>query len=301
MDLGIKMGVKQYVNGINVFAKMRILALTIVIIKANSLIMKTPRYHLQALMQFFDRHKIATLDQLRETLGSPARCTVFRKLGELQYLSSYSHRGKYYTLKSIARFSGQGLWGFHSVWFSRFGNLLQTAQAFVHHSDAGYSAAELKDILQVKTKHALTQLVREGRLARETFDSVYVYLSAQKEVARRQIEARKVLLQQSPVSWIVANPDLATDEARALLVLFCSMLDEKQRRWYAGLESLKLGHGGDAHIASILGMDPHTVAKGRKELMDADLTATDRLRAPGAGRPSQEKKRHQSRVRSLKS
>lgn len=279
---------------INGLLKVRILALTIAIIKANILIMNTPKYHLQALKQFFDRHKIATLDQLREALGNPARCTVFRKLGDLQYLSSYSHRGKYYTLKYIARFSEQGLWSFHSAWFSRFGNLLQTAQAFVHHSDAGYSAAELKDILQVKTKHALTQLVRDGRLERETFDSVYVYLSAQKDVASRQIEARKALLQQSPASLIVSNPDLATDEAKALLILFCSMLNEKQRRLYAGLESLKLGHGGDAHIASILGIDPHTVAKGRKELMDVDLTATDRVRAPGAGRPSQEKKRRKS-------
>lgn len=242
-------------------------------------------------MQFFDRHKIATLDQLREVLGNPARCTVFRKLGELHYLSSYSHRGKYYTLKSIAQFSQQGLWSFRLVWFSRFGNLLQTCEAFVHHSDAGYSAGELKDIVQVKTKHALTQLVRQGRLARETFDSVYIYLSANKEVARGQIKARKALLQQTPASLIVANPDLATDEARALLILFCSMLNEKQRRLYAGLESLKLGHGGDAHIAAILGMDPHTVAKGRKELIDADLTATDRIRAKGAGRLSQEKKR----------
>jgi hypothetical protein len=290
----MKMFVNHCYIGINGLIKVRILALTIAIIKANILIMNTPKYHLQALKQFFDRHKIATLDQLREALGNPARCTVFRKLGDLQYLSSYSHRGKYYTLKSIARFSEQGLWNFHSVWFSRFGNLLQTAQAFVHHSDAGYSAAELKDILQVKTKHALTQLVRDGRLERETFDSVYVYLSVQKDVASRQIEARKALLQQSPASLIVSNPDLATDEAKALLILFCSMLNEKQRRLYAGLESLKLGHGGDAHIASILGIDPHTVAKGRKELMDVDLTATDRVRAPGAGRPSQEKKRRKS-------
>jgi len=273
---------------------MRTLALTIAIKKANNLIMNTTKYHLQALKQFFDRHKIATLDQLREALGNPARCTVFRKLNDLQYLSSYSHRGKYYTLKSIARFSEQGLWSFRSVWFSHFGNLLQTCQAFVHHSDTGYSAGELRDLLEVKTKHALTKLVRDGRLARDTFDSVYVYLSAQKDVANRQIKARKAFLQQSAASLIVANPDLATDEAKALLVLFCSMLNEKQRRWYAGLESLKLGYGGDAHIASILGMDPHTVAKGRRELMDADLTATDRLRAPGAGRPSQEKKRRKS-------
>jgi len=279
---------------INGFGIMKILALTVSIIRANILIMNTTKYHLQALKQFFDQHKIATLDQLREALGNPARCTVFRKLSDLQYLSSYSHRGKYYTLKSIARFSEQGLWRFRAVWFSRFGNLLQTCQAFVHNSDAGYSAAELKEILQVKTKHALTKLVREGRLERETVDSVFVYLSIQKEVANRQITARKAFLQQSPASLIVANPDLATDEAKALLILFCSMLNEKQRRLYAGLESLKLGHGGDAHIASILGMDPHTVAKGRRELMDADLTATDRLRAPGAGRPSQEKKRHKS-------
>ena len=287
----MKMLVNLYLYGINGFIKVRILALTFAIIKANILIMNTPKYHLQALSQFFDHHKIATLDQLREALGNPARCTVFRKLGDLQYLSSYSHRGKYYSLKSIARFSDQGLWSFRSVCFSRFGNLLQTSEAFVQHSDAGYSAAELKDILQVKTKHALTQLVREARLERETFDSVYVYLSAQKDVASRQIETRRALLQQSPASLLVANPDLATAEAKALLVLFCSMLNEKQRRLYAGLESLKLGHGGDAHIATILGIDPHTVAKGRKELMGADLTTIDRLRTPGAGRPSQEKKR----------
>lgn len=102
------------------------------------------------------------------------------------------------------------------------------------------------------------------------------------------------ILQQSPASLIVANPDLAADEAKALLILFCSMLNEKQRRLYAGLESLKLGHGGDAHIASLLGMDPHTVAKGRKELMDADLTDDTRIRAYGAGRPPQEKKRQKS-------
>ena len=282
---------KPYYKGISVNIIMRRLALTFLIKEANSLIMKTSKYHLKAIKLFFDQNKIATLDQLQEALGNPSRCTVFRKLDELQYLSSYSHRGKYYTLKSIARFNSNGLWTFSSVWFSHFGNLLQTSESLVQCSDAGYSAAELKDILEVKTKHALTQLVREGRLQRETFNSVYVYFSDEKDVASRQIKARKSLLQQSPASLIVANPDLATDEAKALLILFCSMLNEKQRRLYAGLESLKLGHGGDAHIASLLGMDPHTVAKGRKELMDSDLTDATRIRAPGAGRLPQEKKR----------
>jgi len=163
----------------------------------------------------------------------------------------------------------------------------------VHESEAGYTAVELKDVLRVKTKHALTQLIRSGRLQREPFDSVYVYVSGESHVAERQRKARKVHSKRSFASLIVVNPDLAAEEAKATILLFCSMLDERQRRLYAGLESLKLGHGGDAHIASLLGMDPHTVARGRQELIIGDLSR-DRVREAGAGRLSQEKKRPKS-------
>ncbi len=269
---------------------MSILALTKFLIWANSLIMNKTKYHRQDLRDFFDANKIATLDQLKSALGNPARSTLFRKLAQLEYLSSYSHRGKFYTLRSIARFTEHGLWSFQAVWFSRFGNLLQTAESLVTRSEAGYSATELKDILHVKTKHALTHLVRCGLLQRTKFDSVYVYLSVENTVARKQERARKARLKQSFASVIVTNPDLAVEEAKAIVVLFCSMLDERQRRLYAGLESLKLGHGGDSHIASLLGMDPHTVARGRQELISGDLSPK-RVRAKGGGRILQEKKR----------
>ena len=128
--------------------------------------MRTAKYSTKALSQLFRQEKILTLKQLTTALGSPARCTVFRKLGELEYLSSYSHRGKYYTLRSIARFTAQGLWSCRTVWFSRLGNLLDTAAALVESSRTGYTAAELRAVLHVKTKHALAQLVQSGRLRR---------------------------------------------------------------------------------------------------------------------------------------
>src|SRR5260370_7074395 len=56
------------------------------------------------------RSKIATLDELKQALGTSADVTVFRKLKPLDYLSSYSHRGRYYTLREIARFDETGLW-----------------------------------------------------------------------------------------------------------------------------------------------------------------------------------------------
>src|SRR5262249_26017022 len=60
------------------------------------------------------------------------------------------------------------------------------------------------------------------------------------------------------------------------------------RRLSAGLESQKLGYGGDRHLARITGLSVNTIAKGRRELDDLNLDG--RIRQPGAGRPPVEKK-----------
>ena len=73
--------------------------------------------------------------------------------------------------------------------------------------------------------------------------------------------------------------------------LLLHRLDEQQRRWFAGLESKKIGHGGDTLVARITGLHVDTIRRGREEL-DAGLAErpTDRVRRPGAGRPSLKKK-----------
>ena len=83
---------------------------------------------------------------------------------------------------------------------------------------------------------------------------------------------------------------LPPDELKAATALVYSTLDEKQRRLCAGLESLRLGYGGDRKIANLLRMNVHTVAKGRKELLLEDLDL-ERIRKPGGGRKSIKKKR----------
>ncbi len=73
--------------------------------------------------------------------------------------------------------------------------------------------------------------------------------------------------------------------------LLMSRLDEQQRRWYAAVESAKLGHGGDRHLSRITGLNVDTIRRGREELADSlkDRPA-DRVRLPGGGRPAVEKK-----------
>src|SRR3989454_3927703 len=110
---------------------------------------------------------------------------------------------------------------------------------------------------------------------------------------KRQLLARHLLQAEPNLASGLAVADAVPDELKAAIVLFSSMLDEKQRRLYAGLESLKLGYGGDQRIAEFIGMDPHTVAKGRRELLEQDLEI-DRIRKAGGGRKRLEKKHPKS-------
>jgi len=90
---------------------------------------------------------------------------------------------------------------------------------------------------------------------------------------------------------------IVPDELKAAIILFFSLLDEQQKRLYAGLESMKLGHGGDRKIAELLGLDVGTIARGRQQLLAQDVEL-ERVRTTGGGRPSLEKKRRKSSKKS---
>jgi len=84
------------------------------------------------------------------------------------------------------------------------------------------------------------------------------------------------------------HPD--KDDHRQLNSLL-DRLDEQQRRWLAGREAMRLGHGGVARIAEISGLHHETVRRGRDELKNQMAgRPIDRTRQPGGGRPRAEKK-----------
>ena len=85
------------------------------------------------------------------------------------------------------------------------------------------------------------------------------------------------------------KPAILMNELKAALIIFFSTLDEKQRRLYAGYESLKIGHGGDKRIAELLDLDQKTVARGRQELLGGKVNV-DRIRKSGGGRKQIKKK-----------
>jgi hypothetical protein len=249
--------------------------------------MKTTRYMANILEELIGDQVIATMPEMKEVLGTSVSKTVVRKLKELSYRTSYSHGSCYYSLDRLIRFNKKGLWSYRSVWFSRHGTLLATLKEFVSVSEHGCFAHELKECLHVCVKESLLKLTNSREITRERISGLYLYCSAEPSMRKQQVLARQL----REASETEGAPP--SDEVKAALIIFMSVLDEKVRRLFAGLESLRIGYGGDRQIAELLGLDAHTVAKGRRELLERDVEL-ERTRRAGAGRPGKKKVRRSS-------
>ncbi len=146
-------------------------------------------------------------------------------------------------------------------------------------------------------KNALLQLVKNSRLHRIRNANRYLYCSADPQERKGQSAGRR-LLESEPMAGRLPMGEIH-DELKAAIVLFFCLLDEQQRRLFAGLESLKWGHGGDRKVARLLGLDEETVARGRRQLLERDVEV-ERTRKAGGGRKPVEKKRLKSSRRSKK-
>jgi hypothetical protein len=137
--------------------------------------MRPERFRADSIVSLLTKQRMATLDKIKDALGTRVDMTVFRKLREVEYIRSYSDRGKYYALRAQADFDAQGLWTHRGVHFSQFGSLVDTVEQFVLRADQGYLASELKEELGVDVNGPLVQLVRADRLGRKCISGVYVY------------------------------------------------------------------------------------------------------------------------------
>ena len=69
-----------------------------------------------------------------------------------------------------------------------------------------------------------------------------------------------------------------------LALLFFQHLSEKDRRLFCGLEAVRLGAHGVAHVSSSYHVHPHTVRSGKTELLSGNLLPYTQVRHQGGGR-----------------
>ncbi len=144
---------------------------------------------LEKTMHHFVSAQVMTLSHL-EILLSCSQRSVQRYLSKWGSLRSYNHNGKYFSLPSIAHFNSVGIWKYHDIGFSQFGNLKETVVQLVTRAPAGLTALELSKILSVNAHSFISQFRVDPRLKREKWEGVLVYFCSKHDICIAQKRER---------------------------------------------------------------------------------------------------------------
>lgn len=149
---------------------------------------------LRTLKNLFYHRKVVELKDMYEAVKTNSRMTVFRRLRDLNYLSSYTHAGRYYTCRDIPLFDHVGLWHYSDIGFSRYGSLKDTIVHLVNASDAGETHSELEKQLRIRVHNTLLDLVNSGQINRIRVGRNYLYTIIDPERGKQQIQRRNEFL-----------------------------------------------------------------------------------------------------------
>ena len=159
------------------------------------------------LENFIKSRRVVQMRDLFEAVESTSRMTVFRRLSGVEYLCSYTHAGRYYTLFDIARFDSDGIWFYDDIGFSQNGSLKKTVTYLVDNGDGGKFHSDLQRQLRVRVHNVLLDLVRSKQIKRTKFEGQFLYLSTDKARSTKQIEQRdKLSMQLRRIPVFITEP-----------------------------------------------------------------------------------------------
>jgi hypothetical protein len=159
------------------------------------------------LENFIKSRRVVEMRDLFEAVESTSRMTVFRRLSGVEYLCSYTHAGRYYTLFDIARFDSDGIWFYDDIGFSQNGSLKKTVAYLVDNGDGGKFHSDLQRQLRVRVHNVLLDLVRSKQIKRTKFEGQFLYLSSDKARSTKQIEQRdKLSMQLRRIPVFITQP-----------------------------------------------------------------------------------------------
>jgi ribosome-binding protein aMBF1 (putative translation factor) len=180
------------------------------------------------LGKLFRRRTCWMLADLAQTLDY-ALISVRRLLKRIGYFRSYTHNGKWYTLRDSPQFNRDGIWHHKNIGFSKHGSLIATIAHLVARSPCGLSARDLAQKLQHPCHAVLTHLHQDQVLDRVKVAGEFRYLAPEEPINRRQREQAAISPLPRPLTslstqaavWVlvehIKNPGLSYEEIAARL------------------------------------------------------------------------------------
>lgn len=145
---------------------------------------------IRRLVKVFQRRRVVDLVAIQKEVGRSRR-SLFRDLALIDYLSSFTHAGRFYTLAELVSFDEYGLWFHANIGFSQAGTLKETVVKAVEQSAVGCTHLELARRLRVRVHNTLLDLVSHQRVARHRWQGCQLYVSHDAARAAAQMSARE--------------------------------------------------------------------------------------------------------------
>lgn len=159
---------------------------------------------LDSLRKQFKKRRVLEISEIMRLLATTSRSTAYRHLKQLNYLSSYSHNGKFYILRELAKFNKEGLYRLGDIGFSKHGTLADTITHIVENSEAGKTSSELEHQFHIRVKNTLLNLIKTKQISREKWEGkLFVYLSAERGKRQQQLKKRRGESRKAMPEWLV--------------------------------------------------------------------------------------------------
>jgi len=149
------------------------------------------------LIRLLRAERVLEMPALRHAFPGRSKRSIFRDLVAVGYVTSCNLDGRFYALAETPPWDPDGLWRCAQALFSRHGTLKATIRHLVEQAEAGRTHLELQATLHLRVHDTLFDLGREGQIARELVDKLFLYVSADLEVQAAQIARRRTLLEQA--------------------------------------------------------------------------------------------------------
>jgi len=170
----------------------------------------------ERLVSLFSQQSCWMIKPLATAIGYSVPSTR-RFLSKIGYYSSFTHNGKWYTLRTIPHFDRDGIWFLDVIGFSRAGSLTNTLIKLIIRSQGGMTAEQLGVRLRCRCHSVLVQLYRQGKIQRQKQGRSYIYLAIDPSTQAVQLQVLE--------GKNVTEPNLPAEIAVLILVAFIRQPD----------------------------------------------------------------------------
>lgn len=173
----------------------------------------------EEVVMFFKKHRVVTWEQLTSEFNITKQA-LQKKMAGHPHLTSLNQNRQYLALQEFIGETNQyGIWRHNGIVISIHGNTPKTLTHLINTSNCGLSTKQMEQITSVMCRSILLKLLKQGVVTRIKEGFNYIYLSAETDVRKSQLEKREHEHREILVEVNISQPSVKEEEISNFLEL----------------------------------------------------------------------------------